>query len=117
MNRNDQWQDIINLILGIWLFVSPWVLGYSTAGTAAWNAWIIGVVVFVLSATSLAAFRQWEEWINVVLGIWLIVSPWVLTFSTLRNAAANQVIVGIIVGLLALWCAVAEHPAQVENKR
>jgi hypothetical protein len=108
MNRtSERWQDIINVALAIWLFVSPWVLGYS--GAAAPNAWVIGVVVFLLSATSLAQFRLWEEWINVLLGIWLILSPWVLHFSTSSRPTSNAIIVGIIVGLLALSSALGRQ--------
>ena len=24
---------------------------------------------------------EWEEWINLLLGVWVLVSPWVLSFS------------------------------------
>jgi len=101
--RSEQWQDAVNIILSIWLFISPWVLGYSGGQAQAWNAWIVAVVVFVLSIASLAQFQRWEEWINVLLGIWLILSPWILRFSTNSRPAANAIIVGIIVGVLALW--------------
>ena len=36
-----QWKDAANLVLGLWLFGSPWALSYATLGSAAWNAWII----------------------------------------------------------------------------
>ena len=26
--------------------------------------------------------KQWEDWVNLVLGIWLCVSPWVLKFDS-----------------------------------
>jgi hypothetical protein len=58
------------------------VLGYSGAQVQAWNAWIVAVVVFVLSIALLAQSQRWEEWINVLLGIWLILSSWILRFST-----------------------------------
>ena len=28
--RNARWQDVANLVLGAWLFISPWVLGFKT---------------------------------------------------------------------------------------
>ena len=101
--RSEQWQDAVNIILSIWLFISPWVLGHSGGQAQAWNAWVVAVVVFVLSIASLTQFQRWEEWINVLLGIWLILSPWILRFSTDTRPATNAVIVGIIVGVLALW--------------
>ena len=45
----------------------------------------------------------WEEWTNVVLGVWLAISPWVLGFSSHFAAMVNAVIVGVVVAALALW--------------
>lgn len=55
----NRWQDWANLILAIWLFISPWVLQFGAAvqvapagavngpgvavSHAAWNAWVLGV--------------------------------------------------------------------------
>jgi membrane associated rhomboid family serine protease len=41
-------------------------------------------------------------WINVIAGIWLIISAWVLGFQTNLAATWSAVITGIIVGLVAL---------------
>jgi hypothetical protein len=101
--RSEQWQDVVNIVFSIWLFISPWVLSYSGGGAQAWNAWVVGVIVFVLSIASFAQFQRWEEWINMLLGIWLILSPWILRFSTHSRPTSNAVIVGTIVGVLALW--------------
>jgi SPW repeat len=105
------WQDVVNLILGAWLLVSPWVLRYADQPTPAWNAHIVGIIIIVLAAAAIWAFQKWEEWINALLGLWLIVSPWLLGFSAMREPLWNQIIVGIIVGALALWCANTERPA------
>jgi membrane protein YdbS with pleckstrin-like domain len=72
------WRDAINLVLGIWLIVSPLALGYTAQTTPAWNAYAIGIVVAVLSAAALWQFQKWEEWLSALLGAWLIVSPWIL---------------------------------------
>lgn len=42
-------------------------------------------------------------WISVILGIWLIISPWVLAFSGDQPATWNSVIVGIIMVLAGLY--------------
>jgi hypothetical protein len=97
-------------------FSPPWVLGYSGAEAQAWNAWVMVVIVCVLSAASLAQFQKWEEWINVLLGIWLIPSPWILHFSAASKATSNAVIVGIIIGLLALSSALGRHDADLVSR-
>ncbi|MEN2982872.1 MAG: SPW repeat protein [Thermus sp.] len=45
---------------------------------------------------------RWQDWVNLVLGVWLILSPWLLGFSGLTNATWNAILVGILVGALAL---------------
>jgi hypothetical protein len=100
-----QWKDAVNLVLGLWLIVSPGVLGFATEPTPIWNAWVVGVVIAVAALAALIAFNQWEEWVEVALGAWLIISPYLLGFSAQTNATWNQVIVGIIVGGLAVWSA------------
>lgn len=58
-SRSNQWQDWLNLLLAVWLFVSPWVLGFTTAdgGTsvAAWNTCIVARVARGERGTGYAA--------------------------------------------------------------
>jgi SPW repeat-containing protein len=101
-----QWKDAGNLVLGVWLAISPWVLSYAAQPTPAWNAHAVGVVIGVAALAALVAFQAWEEWVKAVLAAWLIVSPYVLGFSGLTSAFWNQLIVGVLVGALAIWAAV-----------
>jgi hypothetical protein len=103
----NQWRDVANLVLGVWIVLSPWALGFTAEQIAAWNAYIVGVIVAVAALATLVNFQKWEEWVNITLGAWLIVSPWVLGVASITALAWNQVIVGLIVGVLALWTAIA----------
>jgi SPW repeat len=38
-------------LLGVLLFIAPWVVGYTGLTGAAWTSWIVGVVVVVVSLT------------------------------------------------------------------
>jgi uncharacterized membrane protein YtjA (UPF0391 family) len=115
--KTRRWQDWVNLLLGVWLFLSPWLLGYTGASvTASWNAWILGVALVVFSAIAVSVPRTWEEIINLLIGIWMVISPWVLRFSGVsRTAETNAVIVGIIAIVLAAWAmTLSRHePARV----
>jgi SPW repeat len=42
---SSQWKDTANLVLGLWLAVSPWALSYAGGTTPAWNAHIAGVII------------------------------------------------------------------------
>jgi hypothetical protein len=106
---NDAILDIINLFLGAFLFCTPWLFGYS-AGAMSGNAWISGIVIFLASVAALAAFAEWEEWTNVIVGIWLLVSPWVLGFDG-SQAMHIDLVIGIIVALLAIIELCSDHQA------
>lgn len=107
-----QWKDAVNLVLGLWLIVSPWALGFVADRTPAWNAWVVGVIIAVAALAALVAFHKWEEWVEAALGLWLIVSPYLLGFvATQMHATWNQIIVGIVVAALAIWAAVGPETA------
>lgn len=104
-----QWRDIVNLVLGVWIVISPWTLGFAAEQAAAWNAYIVGVIIAVAALAALVNFHKWEEWVNVVLAAWLIVSPWALGTAALSALMWNQIIVGLVIGALAIWSSVAGH--------
>ena len=91
--------DVANLILGAIVFFSPWIFQFA-AGAETTNSLIVGTIIVVLSIAALAAFAVWEEWLNLVAGLWLIVSPWVLQFQD-STAMKVNVVIGIIVAVLA----------------
>ena len=107
-NITSDWQDSINVLLGLGLLLSPWTLNYVAEGGAALNAHIVGAVIVLMALAALFAFRVWEEWISAVLGAWLIVAPWVLNFSGHATAMRTSVLVGIVTFALAIWSA-TEH--------
>ena len=91
--------DVANLILGAVLFFSPWIFGFG-AGRASENANIAGIIIAVLAIAALAAFAIWEEWLNLIVGLWTLVSPWLLGFQGTR-AMIVCVVIGAIVAILA----------------
>lgn len=104
VTTNKRWQDWVNLVLGIWLFLSPWILGfYSSMPRDSWNFFIVGIAFIVFAAFALNLHTLWEEWVNLVLGIWMIISPWALSYSANATARDDAVVVGVIVGVLAIW--------------
>ena len=113
-----RWQDWVMLILGAWLFLSPfWMPGYaSTQSVAAWNAYVLGVLVVIFAWWAIVSPRPWEEWVNLVLGIWLIIAPFVLAFNTSEPGATwNQIIVGVLIGADAIWALTQYSHPQVRT--
>lgn len=110
--KDKRWQDWLNLLLGIWLFISPWVIGFAGTETAAsWNAWILGVAIVVFSAIAVSMPQAWEEVINILLGIWMVISSWVIGVTS-RAAETNAVIVGLLVILFAAWAMAMSRSAR-----
>jgi hypothetical protein len=105
-----RWQDWVTLVLGIWLFISPWALGfYAGMAAASWNFFIVGVAFVVFAVAALNLRTLWEEWVNLVLGIWMIVSPWVLRFNGTAAARDDSIIVGLIAAAMAIWALAERH--------
>lgn len=96
----------LNVLLGTFLFFSPWILGYRAEQTACWNAWASGALVCAVAFAALFYFKTWEEWLNLLLGSWICVSPWLLGFADQSRATGIHVIVGMSVAVVAsveLW--------------
>lgn len=43
------------LVVGAWMLIAPWILGFTAIGAAAWTAWIVGILIVVL-----ALWKLWE---------------------------------------------------------
>jgi SPW repeat len=100
----DSGVSVINVLIGIWLIISPFVImAFSQLMNMRANNVIIGILVglVALFRASKSANAQWS-WLNVIFGIWLIISPFALGVSSNLTAMWHNVIVGIVVGLLAL---------------
>ncbi len=97
-----QWEDWASWVFGIWLCLSPWALQFDLEQVPTRNAVIVGFLIILAEVVTLSVFRAWEEWINVVLGAWLVISPWVLGIDS-PAATANFVVIGVLVVALALY--------------
>lgn len=103
--KNADWENVVNLVLGVWLFVSPWSVPHgamtSAAVAADWNFWIVGIIVAVSAGMALQDIKPWEEWLDLVLGVWMFLSPWILGFSKHNALFINALIVGGIITVLS----------------
>ena len=102
-----RWQDWTNVVAGVWIFVTPWLYGSLSEGAIVWNAWTLGVLIVLVRLWALVAPDQRSaEWTNLLLGAWLFVAPWILSFTGSPAAAWNAWIVGLVVMFLAVWALV-----------
>jgi len=102
--RNESALDLYNLAAAIFLLASPWLFAHANQ-TAAIDLRTSGAVIAILSLAAMVAFSVWEEWANLLVGCWLIVSPWLLGFAHTR-AMHFSIVAGAVVAFMAvleLW--------------
>jgi hypothetical protein len=102
--RRESALDVYTGLFGLFLFVSPWLFAYA-GEVARIDVWTSGAAIAAVSIAAMVAFSDWEEWLNLLLGLWLTVSPWVLGFTHTR---AMHISIGLgamvaFVAALELW--------------
>lgn len=95
--------DRLNALLGILLFLSPWLMDFSSHGNAALSAQIAGAVIFSLAIAEMLAFNVWEEWIGCATGVWLLLAPWLFGFSEVPGLVAIHFSAGLLTILFTIW--------------
>lgn len=109
--RRESALDLYNLLLGAFLFVSPWLFTM-TREVARIDTWASGALLLAVSIAALVAFTEWDEWISLALGAWMIASPFLLGFAH-STAMKVNIGVGCVVVFLAameLWLIHYDQP-------
>jgi len=100
--RREGVLDLYQLVCAALLFASPFLFAFSHAKSGTDDI-ISALLVGASSLAALVVFREWEELINLVLGLWILASPWVLHFQV---PAATHINVGV--GLVITYMAALE---------
>jgi len=106
MQNINRLQDLLEIVVGLWLCISPWVLGYEHTGSsqvAGWGAIVVGIGVLLFSFEDLVLPSQFEEWVEMGLGVALMALPWLWGYSDNTLATLNSLIPGFLVSGIAVW--------------
>ncbi|MDZ7705360.1 MAG: SPW repeat protein [Trueperaceae bacterium] len=108
----------LNLAFALWLIITPFVFAYDHA-LATWNGVVVGALVGVFAVVRLQNRfgAPWLSWLNVMLGAWLFVSPFVLGFNTLFVALWNNLLLGFFVAVAGLWSVREARNIRVTERR
>jgi len=98
-----RWQDQGILLLAIWLVVSPFVMGYPSDSPPAINAFIAGAIMGALAAFDLYKTYAWAVFLNIIVGVWVAVSPWLVNTMPDEAMSASMLLVGLATVILGLW--------------
>jgi SPW repeat len=98
----------VNILLGVWLIVSPWVFDYS-GRSAALSSVTVGALIALLAAIRLASLHNSAglSGINLLLAFWTAAAPWIYEYAVNTGALWNNIVVGILISVLAVWSALA----------
>ena len=94
----------INLLLGVWLLIAPFVLALDALTDAPiGNEILVGFVLIGTSAWVLTTGPvAGARWLQVVSAIWLMSSPFVLMDRAVPALVGNDLIVGCMAVIVAL---------------
>ena len=96
MDRQLRVTSGLTVLLALWLILSPFVLSFA-GSTGMWIAVAVGAIVLVLAwiryNSPLSA--PLLSWVIALLGIWLIISPFLFGMSGVTALLWDYLIVGL----------------------
>lgn len=100
----SMWLSWLAFLAGLWLIISPFVLRFSTITNPTSNAVIVGVIVAVaafITAVWARVTGVWLSWLIAIAGLWLVLSPFILSYTSHMAALVNAIVLGILVIVFA----------------
>lgn len=113
--KGQRWQDWTNVLLGVFLVLAPAIGIGVFYDVAAINSYVTGAAVALFAFAAISHADLWKEYTNLVLGLWLIVAPFVLNFTNLVGPTYNQIIVGLLISGIALAAVIQKTPTAGEG--
>ncbi|CAM2828885.1 SPW repeat protein [Streptomyces albus] len=106
----------LSFLTGLYIAISPWVVGFHTTTTLAVSNLVVGLAFAVLALGFGSAYERTHllGWTAPLLGVWVIVSQWVI-----RGAPDTTSIVlnNVIAGGVAALCGLAVMGLAMTGKR
>ena len=90
------WARVVNLLLGVWLFISAFVWPH-TAGERL-ETWILGICIVVFSLVAMS--YQPARWLNTLAAIALFFATLAVPHSNI-GTMWNNIIIAVVVFLLS----------------
>ena len=105
--QNVKTANWLIVIAGIWLIIAPFILGFR--GTLlSMNDVITGIVIAMISliAIGMPEESSWMNWISAILGIWILITAFLMTSIGIAGMW-NNLVIGAITVALGIWGAVS----------
>lgn len=97
MVERGRWQDYGTAVLGVLLFISPFVFGATSSAGAAVTAYFIGILLIAAGLVAAVVGRALAtEWAPVILGVILFVAPWALAYTDQAAMSVTSWVLGLV---------------------
>jgi hypothetical protein len=95
-----RWEDIVSMILGAAILVSPMFIPNTVTPTIVAATALAGAAIVVLAALEQLSLHRWEEILELACGVWVMAAPFALNYGgMLRNW---HIVLGACVAALAI---------------
>ncbi len=112
-NTHRSWEDWCGMLFGVLIVLSPWFptqtsheLVTAERSLVILNTVTVGILVLGLAQLEYIALQRWEEVGEIMLGLWLIASPYVFGYfddGLLRFWHSSLGGLVVLLGALQLW--------------
>jgi hypothetical protein len=107
------WEDWCGMLLGLLIVLSPWFptqsgheLVTGDRSNVLLNTITVGILVFGLAQLEYIALQRWEQVAEIMLGLWLIASPYIFGYHAdglLRFWHSSLGGIVVLLAALQLW--------------
>lgn len=114
------WADWLAIALGIAIVLAPWATLQTGNRAVVVNAAIAGFAVMMLAELDLLSVRRWTEIGQLLLGVWVAMSPIVFGYAGSGPLRIWHIVAGLLVavlGAMALWRPGSEKSNSVRAQR
>jgi hypothetical protein len=95
----------LGLLTGLYLAISPWVVGFHTSPTLTVSNLITGIALAILALGFGSAYERTYGmgWVAAAIGVWTIISPWAVSGApSTADVVVSNIITGAVAVLLGL---------------
>lgn len=93
------WARILNILIGLLLMAAPALRSFNKLESN--HNHIVGPLVVTFAITALWEVNREVRWVNTVLGVWLVLAPFILGFAP--AARTVDIICGVLIAIFSLF--------------
>lgn len=106
LRSHRSWEDWLSIGVGLVIILAPWIVNEISNQAAVVNAAVAGIAILLLAELDLVKFRRWAEVGQILCGIWVAASPFMLGYGGTGELHLWHISAGLLVvflGALELW--------------